>query len=69
MPYITRRGTLALAITLATPATILAAPALAQGRYPNRPIRFLIPWAPGGSLDALHRVMLEAAGRDLASPS
>lgn len=43
----------------------LAAPALAQGRYPNRPIRFLIPWPPGGSLDALHRQMFEIAGRDL----
>ncbi|MDB5378467.1 MAG: tripartite tricarboxylate transporter substrate binding protein [Rubritepida sp.] len=43
----------------------LAAPALAQGRYPSRPIRFLIPWPPGGSLDALHRQMFEIAGRDL----
>ncbi|MBS7813156.1 tripartite tricarboxylate transporter substrate binding protein [Roseococcus pinisoli] len=43
----------------------LAAPALAQSRYPNRPIRFLIPWPPGGSLDALHRQMFEISGRDL----
>lgn len=43
----------------------LAMPALAQGRYPNRPIRFLIPWPPGGSLDALHRQMFEIAARDL----
>jgi tripartite-type tricarboxylate transporter receptor subunit TctC len=43
----------------------LATPAFAQARYPNRPIRFLIPWPPGGSLDALHRQMFEIAGRDL----
>jgi tripartite-type tricarboxylate transporter receptor subunit TctC len=43
----------------------LAAPAFGQPRYPNRPIRFLIPWPPGGSLDALHRQMFEIMGRDL----
>ncbi|MBS7788988.1 tripartite tricarboxylate transporter substrate binding protein [Roseococcus sp. SDR] len=45
-------------------ASPLAAPALAQGRYPNRSIRFLIPWPPGGSLDALHRQMFEIFQRD-----
>jgi tripartite-type tricarboxylate transporter receptor subunit TctC len=43
----------------------LAAPASAQGRYPSRPIRFLIPWPPGGSLDALHRNVFELMQRDL----
>lgn len=46
----------------------LAAPALAQGRFPNRPIRFLIPWPPGGSLDALHRQMFEIMHKDLGQP-
>jgi tripartite-type tricarboxylate transporter receptor subunit TctC len=50
---------------LAFSAAALAAPALAQGRFPDRPIRFLIPWPPGGSLDALHRQMAEIVGRDL----
>jgi tripartite-type tricarboxylate transporter receptor subunit TctC len=45
-------------------ASALAAPALAQGRYPNRSIRFLIPWPPGGSLDALHRQMFELFQRE-----
>ncbi|WP_421989223.1 tripartite tricarboxylate transporter substrate binding protein [Roseococcus sp.] len=57
-----KRRTLLAALPL---AASLAMPALAQGRYPNRPIRFLIPWPPGGSLDALHRQMFEIAGRDL----
>ncbi|NOG73433.1 tripartite tricarboxylate transporter substrate binding protein [Roseicella sp. DB1501] len=43
----------------------LAAPALGQGRYPNRSIRFLIPWPPGGALDALHRQMFEIVQKDL----
>ena len=46
-------------------AAPLATPAFAQARYPNRPIRFLIPWPPGGSLDALHRQMFEIMGRDI----
>lgn len=53
-----QRRTLLAALPLATPA-------FGQARYPNRPIRFLIPWPPGGSLDALHRQMFELAGRDL----
>lgn len=46
-------------------AATLAAPALGQGKFPDRPIRFLIPWPPGGSLDALHRTMFDIMGRDL----
>ncbi len=46
----------------------LATPAFAQARFPNRPIRFLIPWPPGGSLDALHRRMFEVVQQDLGQP-
>ncbi|MDB5415602.1 MAG: tripartite tricarboxylate transporter substrate binding protein [Rubritepida sp.] len=53
-----KRRTLLAALPLATPA-------FGQARYPNRPIRFLIPWPPGGSLDALHRQMFDIMGRDL----
>ena len=55
----TRRAVLGMA------GAALAAPALGQGRFPDRPIRFLIPWPPGGALDALHRQMFEIVGRDL----
>jgi tripartite-type tricarboxylate transporter receptor subunit TctC len=61
-PAIPRRAVLALPGAAAG----LAAPAVrAQGKYPDRPIRFLIPWPPGGALDALHRQMFEIVGRDL----
>lgn len=46
----------------------LATPAFAQARFPNRPIRFLIPWPPGGSLDALHRRMFEVFQQDTGQP-
>lgn len=54
----TRRALLgALSLPLATPA-------FAQARFPNRSIRFLIPWPPGGSLDAYHRAMFEVFQKD-----
>jgi len=42
----------------------LATPAFGQARFPNRSIRFLIPWPPGGSLDALHRRMFDVFQQD-----
>jgi tripartite-type tricarboxylate transporter receptor subunit TctC len=58
-----RRSLLALA------GVTRAAPALGQsGTYPNKPIRFLIPWPPGGALDALHRTMFEVVNKDLGQP-
>lgn len=52
-------------LLLAGASVALARPSLGQGRYPNQPIRFITPWPPGGSLDALQRTMFEIAGRDL----
>ncbi len=52
------------ALLAALGASPLATPAFGQARYPNRTIRFLIPWPPGGSLDALHRQMFEVFQRD-----
>jgi len=33
----------------------LARPALAQGEYPARTVRVIVPWAPGGAVDTLAR--------------
>ncbi|WP_424811641.1 tripartite tricarboxylate transporter substrate binding protein [Roseococcus sp. YIM B11640] len=52
-----------LALPLAAP--LLSAPALAQARYPDRPIRLIIPWPPGGSADSQLRSIGEIAGRAL----
>jgi tripartite-type tricarboxylate transporter receptor subunit TctC len=45
----------------------LAAPGIAraQGDFPNRSIRLVIPWPPGASADAFLRVMAEQTGKRL----
>ena len=42
-----------------------AAPAAAQGAYPNRPIRVLIPYAPGGLTDVVARHYAEQLRKSL----
>jgi tripartite-type tricarboxylate transporter receptor subunit TctC len=37
----------------------LAAPALAQQNYPNRPVRMIIPWPPGQATDLVGRVLAQ----------
>ena len=58
----------ALGASLALPLAGLAMPALAQQGFPNRPIRMLVPWLPGGSSDTHLRVLSEIAGRKLGQP-
>jgi tripartite-type tricarboxylate transporter receptor subunit TctC len=67
MPIITRRAALTLA-TAGLASTSLATPALAQSRFPERPIRLTIPWPPGGSADAQLRSMGELASQALGQP-
>jgi tripartite-type tricarboxylate transporter receptor subunit TctC len=35
----------------------LAPAAFSQARYPNRPIRLLVPFAPGGGVDVVARIV------------
>jgi tripartite-type tricarboxylate transporter receptor subunit TctC len=44
---------------------IAAAPAFAQQAYPNKVIRLLVPFAPGGTTDIVGRVMSEPLGKQL----
>jgi tripartite-type tricarboxylate transporter receptor subunit TctC len=62
-PSLPRRAALALA-----GASALARPALTQGRFPERPIRMICPWPPGGSTDVQMRAICEIAARHLGQP-
>jgi tripartite-type tricarboxylate transporter receptor subunit TctC len=53
----------ALAVVAATLCAIV--PAAAQSDYPNRAIRLIVPFAPGGSTDAQARIIAEHLGREL----
>jgi len=46
-------------------ATSLAPAAFAQGTYPNKPIRMIVPYAAGGPTDVLARVMAQKLGDSL----
>jgi len=46
----------------------LATPALAQSRFPDRPIRLYVPFVAGGTTDVQMRALAEAAGRRLGQP-
>jgi tripartite-type tricarboxylate transporter receptor subunit TctC len=54
--------------TLALPALLLASRAHAAGWAPTRPIRFVLPLASGGSLDALARQIGARASPVLGQP-
>jgi len=60
-PVITRRASLAA-------ATALAAPALAQPAWPNRPIRIVAPFPPGGLVDVLPRAIAPSLSARLGQP-
>jgi tripartite-type tricarboxylate transporter receptor subunit TctC len=46
-----------------------AAPAaLAQSKFPNRPVRMLIPFAPGGGVDVVARIVGQKLGEQIGQP-
>lgn len=57
-------------LLLAAAAGGLAAPglALAQGTYPTRPVRMIIPWPPGQATDLMGRVMAQRIAEQWGTP-
>ena len=54
---------------LAAGAGLLAAPAVqAQSEWPNKPVRIILPWPPGGSTDVLVRLYAELLQPILGQP-
>ena len=67
---LSRRQLLQAAAALSAPVIVPAiAPsvALAQDKFPSRPITLIAPWPPGGSSDAVMRAFAESAGRILGT--
>src|SRR5262249_31709344 len=58
---ITRRAALAGAIALPLAAR-------AQAKFPERPIKLIIPWAAGGPADAGFRIIAESAAKKFGQP-
>ncbi|WP_149538301.1 tripartite tricarboxylate transporter substrate binding protein [Siccirubricoccus phaeus] len=53
---------------LALSGAALAAPALAQPRFPDRPLRLFVPWTAGSSSDVQMRSLAEIAQATLGQP-
>ena len=45
-----------------------ASAARAQARFPERPIRLIVPWAAGGPADGGFRILAEASAKKLGQP-
>jgi tripartite-type tricarboxylate transporter receptor subunit TctC len=57
------------ALSLALAAGLLPLPALAQAAWrPTRPVRLIVPFAPGGSNDIVSRIIAESVGQTLGQP-
>lgn len=49
-------------------ASLLPAPAAAQGNWPNKPIKFIVPYAAGGQPDVCARALSVKLGERLGQP-
>ena len=57
-----------LARLLPLALAVFALPATGQPRYPEQPVRIVVPWAPGGFTDRLGRMLAEKMTKSLGQP-
>lgn len=63
-----RRVLTALAAGLCLPLWAIAQTQTPEAAWPNKPIRWVIPFPPGGAIDAIARIVGERSTRDLGQP-
>ena len=59
------KNTLARLLAAALPLALAMGPAAAQQDYPNKPIRLIVPFTPGGVTDTGARVVADKLGARL----
>jgi tripartite-type tricarboxylate transporter receptor subunit TctC len=57
-----------LAVALMTVGAMLCAPSFADETYPNKPIRIIVPFPPGGTSDVMARMVAAPLARELGQP-
>lgn len=57
-----------LAVALAVAVGTFASAAHAASTYPSKPIRVIVPFAPGGSTDIIARLVTQRMGQELGQP-
>ncbi len=61
-----RRPLLALAVM--SVGAMLCAPSLADETYPNKPVRIIVPFPPGGTSDVMARMVAAPLAKELGQP-
>ena len=65
MPLMPTKRFASLALTLLTLSAGLASTAYGQSEYPNKPVRLIVPFTPGGVTDASARLVAEQMSKRL----
>jgi hypothetical protein len=61
--FLSRRAALVLAAL-----AVIAAPVQAQGPFPDKPVKFVVPYPPGGGTDVIARIVQERFQHALGQP-